>query len=139
MAAGVAAEPAVDPPETPAERAARGRSARSVVPRSAHAELTAPGVERDPVALLEHQAITRVPELVPIRYGRMLTSPFAFFRGAALIMAYDLAAGPRTGSSLSCAETPTCRTLGSSPRRSGGSCSTSTTSTRRTRARSSGT
>ena len=50
-----------------------------------------------PVALLEHQAPTRVPELVPIRYGRMLTSPFAFFRGAAYIMAADLAAGARSG------------------------------------------
>ena len=51
----------------------------------------------DPVALLEEQAVSRVPELVPIRYGRMLVSPFTFYRGAALIMASDLAATPRSG------------------------------------------
>ena len=57
----------------------------------------AAGADRpDPVALLEEQARTRVPELVPIRYGRMLVSPFTFYRGAALIMAADLA-GPRSG------------------------------------------
>jgi uncharacterized protein (DUF2252 family) len=50
----------------------------------------------DPVALLEGQASTRIPELVPVRYGRMLTSPFAFYRGAASIMAEDLSSGPRT-------------------------------------------
>ena len=66
------------------------------MPRSAHAEW-APQVDRpDPVALLEEQAITRDPELVPIRYGRMLLSPFAFFRGAAYLMASDLAQTPRT-------------------------------------------
>ena len=54
-------------------------------------------MRRDPVALLEQQAETRLRELVPIRYGRMLTSPFAFFRGAAYLMAADLADGPRTG------------------------------------------
>ena len=52
---------------------------------------------RDPVALLEEQAVTRVPELVPIRYGRMLASPFAFYRGGALIMAADLARTPNSG------------------------------------------
>ena len=58
----------------------------------------APGPTRpDPVELLESQAQSRVPELVPIRYGRMLTSPFAFFRGAALIMAADLATTPQSG------------------------------------------
>ena len=51
----------------------------------------------DPVALLESQAATRVPALVPIRYGRMLVSPFTFYRGAALIMAADLAGTPRSG------------------------------------------
>ena len=57
-----------------------------------------PGGHRpDPVALLEQQAVTRVPELVPIRYGRMLVSPFTFYRGAALIMAADLAGTPRSG------------------------------------------
>jgi uncharacterized protein (DUF2252 family) len=78
------------------ERIARGRSERSRVPRSAHAELS-PGADRpDPVALLERQAQSRLPELVPIRYGRMLVSPFTFLRGAALVMAGDLATTPTT-------------------------------------------
>ncbi len=74
----------------------RGKAIRAEVPRSSHADW-APSGSRDPVALLEEQAKTRVPELVPIRYGRMLVSPFTFFRGAAYIMAADLAAAPRTG------------------------------------------
>ena len=79
------------------ERVARGKAARREVPRSSHAGFT-PGASRpDPVALLESQAASRVPELVPIRYGRMLVSPFTFYRGAALIMASDLAATPRSG------------------------------------------
>ncbi len=72
------------------QRAARGRAARAEVPRSAHAEWE-PFLHRpDPVELLEEQAETRVPELVPIRYGRMLVSPFTYFRGAAYPMASDL-------------------------------------------------
>jgi uncharacterized protein (DUF2252 family) len=82
---------------TTAERAARGKAERAEVPRRVHGEWApAPG-RPDPVALLEEQARTRVPELVPIRYGRMLVSPFTFFRGAAYLMASDLADGPRTG------------------------------------------
>jgi len=79
------------------ERAQLGKSIRSRVPRASHAELPIAGNRPDPVALLAEQAVTRVPELVPIRYGRMLHSPFAFFRGAALVMASDLAQTPRTG------------------------------------------
>ena len=87
----------VVPHLTVEERVARGKAARREVPRSSHAGF-APGAHRsDPVALLEHQAVTRVPELVPIRYGRMLVSPFTFYRGAALIMAADLAGTPRSG------------------------------------------
>jgi uncharacterized protein (DUF2252 family) len=82
---------------TPAERAARGKAQRADIPRSSHAEFEAPGHRRDPVELLEEQALTRVPELVPIRYGRMLLSPFTFFRGGAYLMAADLAGIPRTG------------------------------------------
>ena len=67
---------------TVAERAARGKAARAEVPRSSHAEWE-PAPRPDPVDLLEEQAQTRVPELVPIRYGRMLVSPFTFYRGAA--------------------------------------------------------
>src|SRR4051794_13502288 len=82
---------------TAAERAARGRAARALVPRSSHAGWEpAPG-RRDPVDVLAEQAQTRVPELVPIRYGRMLVSPFTFYRGAAALMAADLAGTPRTG------------------------------------------
>jgi uncharacterized protein (DUF2252 family) len=78
-------------------RAAAGKEARSRVPRSAHAEWEAPGDRADPVAILEQQARTRVPELVPIRYGRMAVSPFTFYRGAASVMAADLAATPTSG------------------------------------------
>jgi uncharacterized protein (DUF2252 family) len=80
-----------------AERAARGKAARAEVPRSSHAAFEAATHRGDPIALLEQQAGSRVPELVPIRYGRMLVSPFAFYRGAALVMASDLAATPRSG------------------------------------------
>jgi hypothetical protein len=82
---------------TTAEREAKGKQARAAVPRSAHGALRDEPDRADPVALLEEQAATRVSELVPIRYGRMLASPFAFFRGAALIMASDLAAAPHSG------------------------------------------
>jgi uncharacterized protein (DUF2252 family) len=79
------------------ERVARGSAARNEVPRSSHADFR-PGASRpDAVALLESQAVTRVTDLVPIRYGRMLVSPFTFYRGAALIMANDLARTPRSG------------------------------------------
>jgi uncharacterized protein (DUF2252 family) len=79
------------------ERAARGKTARSEVPRSALGDWGASAARRDPIDILEEQARTRVPELVPIRYGRMLVSPFAFYRGAAALMAADLAESPRTG------------------------------------------
>jgi uncharacterized protein (DUF2252 family) len=82
---------------TMAERAAQGKAARAEVPRSSHAGWEPPSVRRDPVAILEDQSLTRVPELVPIRYGRMLVSPFTFYRGAAAIMAADLAPLARTG------------------------------------------
>jgi uncharacterized protein (DUF2252 family) len=77
-------------------RAAYGRSLRASVPRSAHGDWEPAAGRADPVALLEEQAPSRVPELVPIRYGRMLASPFAFYRGGAYIMAADLASAPRT-------------------------------------------
>jgi uncharacterized protein (DUF2252 family) len=81
---------------TVSERAASGRAARKQAPRSSHAELQV-AADRDPIAVLEEQARTRVPELVPVRYGRMLVSPFAFFRGATAVMANDLAPAPRAG------------------------------------------
>jgi uncharacterized protein (DUF2252 family) len=85
------------PHQSAAERARRGKEDRRLTPRSSHASFEPAADRPDPVELLERQATSRVPELVPIRYGRMLVSPFTFFRGAALIMASDLAATPRTG------------------------------------------
>ena len=79
------------------ERAARGKAARSHVPRSSHAAWEPSAARRPPEAVLLEQAADRVPELVPIRHGRMLASPFAFFRGAAALMAADLAATPNSG------------------------------------------
>src|SRR4051812_9983465 len=82
---------------TSAQRSATGKAARAAVPRSSLAEWEPAPSRRDPVDVLEEQAQTRVPELVPIRYGRMLVSPFTFYRGAAALMAADLAGTPRTG------------------------------------------
>jgi uncharacterized protein (DUF2252 family) len=82
---------------TAAERAEKGKAARVGAPRAAHGEWEPAADGRDPVELLEEQAASRVRELVPIRYGRMLVSPFTFFRGAAYPMAADLADAPRTG------------------------------------------
>ncbi len=82
---------------TPAERAARGKEARAAVPRDSHAVFDPPPGRPDPVGLLEEQAKSRVPELVPIRRGRMMVSPFTFYRGAALPMASDLSHTPVSG------------------------------------------
>jgi uncharacterized protein (DUF2252 family) len=82
---------------TPEDRVGRGKEARAGVPRERHAEFEASSSRPDPIGLLEQQARTRVPELVPIRYARMAVSTFAFYRGAALIMASDLAATPVSG------------------------------------------
>jgi uncharacterized protein (DUF2252 family) len=79
------------------ESAERGRAARREVPRSMHGEW-APAPDRpDPIGVLQGQAATRIRELVPIRYGRMLVSPFTFYRGAAAVMAADLASTPASG------------------------------------------
>ena len=86
----------VEPRTSRQERAAAGKAARADVPLAAHAQFS-PGLERDPVALLLEQAVTRVPELVPVRHGRMLVSPFTYYRGAALPMAADLATTPTSG------------------------------------------
>jgi uncharacterized protein (DUF2252 family) len=84
-------------PGTPAERAAAGKAARAAVPRSSHGEWQPSPARANPVDLLERQAASRVGQLVPLRYGRMLASPFAFYRGAAAVMAADLADSPRSG------------------------------------------
>ena len=82
---------------TPAERAARGKSARAEVPLESHAGFDPAPDRPDPIALLEEQGASRVPNLVPVRYGRMMASPFSYYRGAALPMAADLATTPVTG------------------------------------------
>jgi uncharacterized protein (DUF2252 family) len=85
------------PHVTPEERAALGKEARRRSPRSGHAEYKPSPHRPDPLAILEAQSAARVPELVPIRYGRMMESPFRFYRGAAAIMASDLAGSPSSG------------------------------------------
>ncbi len=96
-ASGPAARSAASEHVPPAERAARGKSLRKATPRSSHASWEPRPDRPDPISLLEEQAADRVPELLPIRYGRMSASPFAFYRGAAYIMASDLAGSPQTG------------------------------------------
>ncbi|WP_330236106.1 DUF2252 domain-containing protein [Streptomyces sp. NBC_00566] len=85
------------PGTTPAERAALGKAARRRSPRSSHAVYRPSPDRPDPLTVLEAQSASRVPELVPIRYGRMTESPFRFYRGAAAIMASDLAGTPASG------------------------------------------
>ena len=74
------------------DRQAHGKSLRKRTPRSSQAELNLPSNRRDPIEILIESSAHRVKHLVPIRYGRMLQSPFAFYRGAAAIMAADLSA-----------------------------------------------
>ncbi|MGW2181109.1 DUF2252 domain-containing protein [Streptomyces sp. NPDC001732] len=81
----------IAPHATPEQRTARGKAARRDTPRSSHAEFEPPANRPDPLGILEAQSAARVPDLVPIRYGRMIESPFRFYRGAAAIMASDLA------------------------------------------------
>src|ERR1700742_1398633 len=82
---------------TAAESAAEGKAARSAARRSSHAGFEVAADREDPVAILERQAEARVPDLVPIRHGRMAASAFAFYRGAAAVMAADLATTPTSG------------------------------------------
>ncbi|NCC34517.1 MAG: DUF2252 domain-containing protein, partial [Chloroflexia bacterium] len=82
---------------TVAQREEQGRAARERASRSAHARWKPSADRLDPVALLESQTPARLPELVPLRYGRMLASPFAFLRGSAIVMAHDLARTPNSG------------------------------------------
>ncbi|MFE5297200.1 DUF2252 domain-containing protein [Streptomyces sp. NPDC056632] len=82
---------------TASERAERGRAARKRVPRSSHGRWIPSSQRPDPLAVLERESVDRLTELVPIRYGRMAVSPFSFLRGAAGVMAADLAATRSTG------------------------------------------
>ena len=79
------------------ERLDAGKQLRESVPHSAHAEWKPPRKRRDPIDILEDSNAYRHPELVPVRYGRMLRSPFTFLRGSAGLMAYDLATLPNSG------------------------------------------
>src|SRR5690242_14201497 len=79
------------------ERLARGREARRAVPRSSHSGWKPAADRPDPVALLQEQDRTREPDLVPVRHGRMMASPFTFYRGAAKVMAADLDGTPTAG------------------------------------------
>ena len=101
LEAWIAELSATPPPKaehfTVEERVSMGKAVRTRAPLESHAEWTPSPYRVDPVTLLEEQAETRVPELVPIRYGRMMVSPFTFYRGAAYLMAADLASTPRSG------------------------------------------
>src|SRR3954467_4507775 len=79
------------------DRAAAGKALRKQVPRWSHGDWEPASKRPDPIALLHEQAESRVQDLVPIRYGRMVASPFTFYRGAAYVMASDLADSPRSG------------------------------------------
>jgi uncharacterized protein (DUF2252 family) len=87
---------------TPGTREARGKTARKQMPRSSHGKWAPGSTRRDPVELLEEQEWDRMQELIPTRHGRMLASAFAFYRGAAVIQAADLASGPSTGLLVQC-------------------------------------
>lgn len=84
------------PIPSPAERRAAGKSLRGTIPRTSHATWEPASDRFDPIEVLVESNRTRVQELVPLRYARMAASPFAFLRGSALVMAHDLATGPRT-------------------------------------------
>ena len=100
--AGKRARGVLDLPKAVEERLEEGRAERETTPLEAHAEWTAPADRPDPVGVLEEQNVTRVPELVPIRHGRMIVSPFTFYRGGAAIMAWDLSRTPTTGLRVQC-------------------------------------
>jgi hypothetical protein len=97
MSVATAPTAASAPLTTAAERKAAGKAARRTSPRNSPSAWEPPPGRPDPVDVVEQESAARVPELVPIRYGRMLVSPFTFYRGAAAIMAADLAGGPTSG------------------------------------------
>ena len=92
----------LDRPKAIEERLAEGRAERESVPLEAHGEWATPDDRPDLVGILEKQNATRVPEPVPIRHGRMIVSPFTFYRGSAAIMASDLSRSPTTGLRVQC-------------------------------------
>ena len=92
----------MDLPKATETRLEEGRAERESVPLEAHGEWEAPADRPDPVGVLEQEDATRVSELVPIRHGRMIVSPFTFYRGGAAIMAWDLSRTPTTGLRVQC-------------------------------------
>jgi hypothetical protein len=90
-------EAVADRPVSPTDRAAAGKALRESVPRALHAKWKKPEHRPDPIDTLIASDVDRLPDLVPIRYGRMMQSPFAFYRGTAGVMAGDLATTPATG------------------------------------------
>jgi uncharacterized protein (DUF2252 family) len=92
----------LDLPKAVEERVGEGRVERDSVPLDAHGEWVAPDDRPDPVGIINKQNATRVPELVPVRHGRMIVSPFTFYRGSAAIMAWDLSCTPSTGLRVQC-------------------------------------
>ena len=121
------------------DRVARGKRARETVPRRRHGEWAPASGRPDALSILERQELTRVPDLVPIRHGRMAASAFAYFRGAAAVMASDLGSEPRSGLDVQlCGDAHLVNFGGfAAPDRTW--CSTSTTSTRHFRDPSNGT
>jgi hypothetical protein len=135
-----AALPAMDSSSmTPADRKAAGKRLRDQVPHDAHAGWEAHARRADPVGILHAADATRQPDLVPLRYGRTLQSPFTFYRGSAGVMAADLAETPATGILVQVCGDAHLMNLGGFATPSADSSSTSTTSTRPCQRRGSGT
>ena len=120
-------------PGSAADRIAAGNKLRDKTPHLAHGEWRAPGNRADPIDILRAADATRVPHLVPLRYGRMLQSPFTFYRGSAAVMAADLAKTPATGIHVQACGDAICSISAASPLRNADCCSTSTIWTRRCR------
>src|SRR5580700_6537736 len=121
------------------ERMAEGKAVRDRVPRTSHGKWKPPANRPDPVAILKESDHGRLPELLPIRYGRMIQSPFAFFRGAAALMATDLTGTPKTGFRVQACGDAHLLNFGGYGSPSGAWFSTSTISMRRCRPRGNGT
>jgi len=124
---------------TPAERKARGKAARETLPRTAMGDYSPSAHRPDPIAMLEDQEQTRVPNLLPLRHERMGVSAFTFYRGTAIIMANDLGAQTSSGLQVQLCGDAHLSNFGLLPRPTASRSSTSTTSTRPTRGPSSGT
>jgi hypothetical protein len=93
------------------QRLADGLALRETVPRTSHAGWKRPDKRRDPIDILKGSNRGRLPELVPVRYGRMLSSPFTFLRGSSGLMAHDLATTPTAGLRVQACGIATCSTL----------------------------